>query len=124
MRIDVRVPPGHELVAERDSTAGDREEPLQAVIRRTFQAMRHQLMELAEKQRGEVKEHPQQQVMAVVKEIFREEGYGFLQTVDGCDVYFHKNSVLHGDLERLKIGSGVRLEQEMGEKAPRQAVCR
>lgn len=58
VRIDVRVPPGHELVARRVSTEGDREEPLPAVLRRTFEAMRRQLKELVERQRGEVKEHP------------------------------------------------------------------
>jgi ribosome-associated translation inhibitor RaiA len=58
VRIDVRVPPGHELVAKRVSTEGEREEPLPAVLRWAFGAMRRQLKELVERQRGEVKEHP------------------------------------------------------------------
>jgi len=53
VRIDVRVPPGHELVAERVSTEGEREEPLPTVLRRAFEAMRRQLKELVERQRGE-----------------------------------------------------------------------
>jgi len=59
VRIDVRVPPGHELVVKRVSTVGNREEPLPAVLRRAFEAMRRRLKELVERQRGEVKEHPQ-----------------------------------------------------------------
>lgn len=57
VRIDVRVPPGHELVVKRISTEGEREEPLDAVLRRAFEAMRRQLKELVERQRGDVKAH-------------------------------------------------------------------
>ncbi len=57
VRVDVNVPPGHELVAKRVSTEGEREEPLPTVVRRAFEAMRRQLKELVERQRGEVKEH-------------------------------------------------------------------
>jgi cold shock CspA family protein len=54
--------------------------------------------------------------MAVVEKLFPQDGYGFLRTVDGSEVYFHSHSVLHGDFERLEIGSGVRLVAEAGEK--------
>jgi len=57
VRIEVTVPPGHELVVKRISTEGKREEPLPTVLRRAFEAMRRQLKELVERQRGDVKEH-------------------------------------------------------------------
>jgi cold shock CspA family protein len=31
-------------------------------------------------------------------------------------VYFHRNSVLHGDFERLSVGTEVRFSPEEGEK--------
>jgi cold shock CspA family protein len=34
----------------------------------------------------------------------------------GEDVYFHKNSVLHNDFGRLTKGTGVRYNEEMGQK--------
>jgi cold shock CspA family protein len=117
VRIEVRVPPGHELVVKRVSTDGAREEPLPAVLRRSFEAMRRQLQELVEKQRREVKTHPQQQVMALVENLFPEKGYGFLRTTDsGRRIYFHRNSVLHNEFERLEIGTGVRFTEEAGEE--------
>jgi len=116
VRLDVRVPPGHELVTKRISTEGEREEPLPTVVRRSFEAMRRQLKELVERQRDEVKEHPQQQAMALVEKLFPDQEYGFLRTLDGREVYFHSNSVLHGDFERMEIGTGVRLVEELGEK--------
>lgn len=116
VRIDVRVPPGHELVVKRISTEGEREEPLPTVLRKAFEAMQRQVKELVERQRREVKTHPQQQTMAFVERLYPQEGYGFLKTVDGREIYFHNNSVLHSDFERLEIGTGVRFVEEVGEK--------
>ena len=117
VRIDVRVPPGHELVASRDSTEGDLHDKLPTTIRNGFDAMRRQLQELMEKQRGEVKVHPlEQEAMALVTKLFPEEGYGFLRTPDGRELYFHRNAVLHNDFERLELGTGVRFAEELGEE--------
>lgn len=116
VRIGLRVPPGHELVVRRVSNEAGREEPLPATIRRAFDAMRKQLQELVERQRGEVKVSPSPEMTALVEKLYPEEGYGFLRTVEGHQVYFHKNSVLHGHWESLTIGVGVRFTQELGEK--------
>jgi hypothetical protein len=62
---------------------GVREEPLQTLIRRTFDLARRELEKVVDRQRGEVKVHPQQQTQAVIEKIFREQGYGFLRTLDG-----------------------------------------
>lgn len=118
VRIDVKVPPDHELVVKRISTEGEREEPLPATLRRAFDAMERQLNELVERQRAEVKKHPETEVTALVEKLFPEEGYGFLRTLDGRQVYFHRNSVLHGEFERLEAGTGVRFSEEMGENGP------
>ena len=37
-----------------------------------------------------------------MEKLFPEGRYGFLRTVDGREVYFHSNSVLHGDSECLE----------------------
>ena len=118
VRIIVRVPPEHEMVVTRVSAKEDREEPLPTVIRKAFEAMRRQLQELVELQRAEVKNHPETEVSALVEKIFPQDDYGFLKTLDGRQVYFHRNSVLHGEFERLEIGTGVRYTEELGEKGP------
>ena len=47
------------------------------------------------------------------------EGYGFLREVgDDRQVYFHRNSVLHGDFERLAIGTEVRFTPQDGDQGP------
>ncbi len=116
VRIAVRVPPKHELVVRRTSRVGIKPEPLPAVIRRAFDAMRVRLEELVERQRGETRGSPPADMRALVEKLFPEEGYGFLRTLDGRQVYFHRNSVLHGHFEDLIVGVEVRFTETMGEK--------
>lgn len=53
VRIDVTVPPGHELVADERQTEHEMHEPLSKVINDAFKAMERQLKSLVEKQRRE-----------------------------------------------------------------------
>lgn len=53
VRIDVTVPPGHELVADEKQGAHEMHEPLSKVINDAFKAMERQLKTLVEKQRQE-----------------------------------------------------------------------
>jgi len=93
-----------------------REEPVIAMLRRAFDAARLELESVVERQRGDVKRPAQQGQTAIIERIRRDEGYGFLRTLDGEEVYFHQNSVLHGHWKRLKVGAAVRYAAEIGEK--------
>lgn len=95
---------------------GVREEPVVALIRRSFGSAQRELEKVMERQRGEVKTPAIQKMSAVVERILREQGYGFLRTLEGEEVYFHKNSVLHGHWNDLKAGTAVRYVLEIGEK--------
>ena len=122
VRIDVTVPPEHELVVVRDSTEGDLHEQLPTVIRDAFSAMRRQLMKLVEKQRGEVKAHPGQETAGVVVRLFRDHGYGFIKSLDGEEIFFHRNSLPNNDFDRLELGTGVQWVEEEGEKGPQAST--
>lgn len=50
--------------------------------------------------------------------------YGFLLPFEGREIYFHRNSLVKGEFEKLKAGTGVRLREEQGVKGPQvAAVC-
>ncbi len=53
VRIDVTVPPGHELVADERQGEHEMHEPLTKVVNDAFKAMERQLKALVEKQRRE-----------------------------------------------------------------------
>jgi cold shock CspA family protein/ribosome-associated translation inhibitor RaiA len=116
VRIALGVPPGHEIVVRREPGEGDLHDDLFKVLREAFEVARRRLQELVGRQRHEVKVHPEQQRMALVIRLFREEGYGFLKTPEGQEIYFHRNSVLRDGFDRLEIGTGVRYVDELGEK--------
>lgn len=122
IRVILTVPPGHELVVSRDPSGGDLHEELTSVIRDAFEAARRQLQKLAEKQRGRVKTHPEQELMGMVVRLFREEGYGFLRALDGREIYFHRNAVRNDDFDRIEVGTGVRFDEGLGEEGPQAST--
>ena len=76
LRLDITVPPGHEMVVKREVGKGEMHEELTAVIRKVFRAARRKLKKLTEKQRGEVKTHPMQESQVVYIENKRAEMKG------------------------------------------------
>ena len=138
IRIDLTVP-GGELVVKREPSlhssaqkigeeriakhlevkAPHRE--LRQAINDAFKEMVRRLQDYARRQRGDVKTH-EPTPRAKVSKLFPEEGYGFLETPGGREIYFHRNSVLDGGFERLRIGMVVRFAEEEGEKGPQAST--
>jgi cold shock CspA family protein len=96
---------------------------LRLAINDAFKAAGRRLQEYARRQRGDVKSHAPLQVARVSK-ILPDEGYGFLTSDDGREIYFHQNSVLNRAFPRLKVGSKVGLVEEPGEKGPQATTVR
>ena len=111
VRIDLAVP-GGEVVVKREPHAD-----LFVAITKTFDIAARQIKEHAARQRGDVKIH-MERPSARVNELFPEEGYGFLATLDGREIYFHENSVLGGKFKDLNVGTSVYFVEEEGEKGP------
>lgn len=124
VRIDVTVPPGHELVSRREPGDGEMHEALQTVVIDAFDAMERQLKQLNREQEGKEKTHPQQQTVGIVEKLFPEENYGIIRSIEGRDVYFHRNSVLNDDFDRIEIGTGVNYMEESGEKGLQASTVR
>ena len=53
-----------------------------------------------------------------VAEITPAEDFGFLLTASGGLLYFHRNSVLSGDFDRLEVGDQIHYVEEMGDTGP------
>ena len=116
VRIDVTVP-GGEIVVNREPSMSEANKVFQSAVRSAFDAARRQLEDYARRQRGVVKTH-QSRAPAKVLRLFPEEGHGFLQTPEGREVYFHKDSVLKGGFARLEVGTEVTFVEEAGEQGP------
>jgi ribosomal subunit interface protein len=116
VRIDLTVPPQHELVVEEKQMEHEMHEPLSKVINDAFKAMERRLKELVDKQRQDVKRHDEPR--ALVSKIFRENGYGFITDLLGRDIYFHRNSLVGSSFDDLAIGAEVRFDETVGEMGP------
>ncbi len=115
IRIDLKVPKG-ELAISHQS-----DEELMTAIREAFDAARRRLEDHVREVRGAVKSH-EGPALARVARLFSDDGYGFLETPDGREIYFHRNSVLAPGFERLEVGSHVRFAEEEGEKGPQAST--
>jgi cold shock CspA family protein len=96
--------------------------PRQA-IHEAFQEMGRRLQDYARLQKGAVKTKQGFQE-ATVKEIFPDEGYGFLETTDYRELYFTQASVLDGHFPQLRTGVRVGFAEEMGEKGPQASTVK
>ena len=126
VRIDMTLPPGQELVVTRNPGEGPAHDPLPAVVRKAFEAARRRLKRFTERRQ---EKHPSRGVTradaddtGVVSRLFQEEGYGFLRSLEGREVYFHRHSVLNGEFDRLRIGTGVRFVRSQGEMGPQAST--
>jgi cold shock CspA family protein/ribosome-associated translation inhibitor RaiA len=112
--VEVRLPPNHDLAAKKQKVVKEMHTQLPALINQAFGAIETQLKRTAQLRRAEVKTHDSEPRGLVAK--LSPEGFGFIRTFDNQEVYFHRNSVLHGDFERLAVGAEVRFNPEQGEQ--------
>lgn len=112
--IDITVP-GKELAVSREEN-----QDVYVAIRDAFDAAYRQLEEHGRRRHGVVKSHavaPQGRVLR----IFPDENYGFIETDDKREVYFHRNSVLNDEFKKLSVGAEVGFIEEQGKEGPQAA---
>lgn len=97
-RIDLKVP-GAELVVNKH-----RHENAYLAIRDAFNALQRQLKSRNHIQRGEVKTHDTTLYGKVVR-VF--EDYGFIESTDGNEYYFHRDHVINNNFENITTGTKV-----------------
>lgn len=124
VRVNVQLPPGHEVVVSREPGQGQMHEPAETVIRRAFETARRRVAEIAERQRGEIKSHPEQQAQALVSQIYPEKDYGFIRTAEGREIYFHRNSLLNEEFDTLRLGTPVAFAEVQAEEGPQASTVR
>jgi ribosome-associated translation inhibitor RaiA len=72
VRIDIKIPPSHQLIIKESSTVGNKEQPLATVIRRAFDSARRKLDKLVDLQHGKVKSHILQKAVPSLEAVSNE----------------------------------------------------
>lgn len=100
VHIDLKVP-GKELVVNKKLS-----EDVYIAIRDAFSALVRQLENYARKQRGNIKTHDNVN-RGYIKRLLSDNGYGFIQSVDGREHYFSSTNVAYPNFLQLEVGDLV-----------------
>ena len=122
VRLDITLP-GGEIAVTHEPSQHTEYKDITVAVRDAFDSARRQLEDYVRRQRGAVKAH-EAASHARVSKLFPEESYGFLQTPDGQEIYFHRNSVLQEGFDHLRLGTEVTFAEEEGEKGPQASTVK
>src|SRR3974390_511670 len=114
-QINIRwaLPDGHDVNVGRTPKEDERQSDLKFAINDAFKHARRQLQDEVRRMQGQVKQH-EHEPAALVARIDPSGEFGFLETSDGREIYFHRNSVIGG--VPLKKGARVTFVEEAGDK--------
>jgi len=121
--IHLVLPRGREVDIARARAADATHADVTVAVNDAFRRARRRLEDHARRLRGTVKSHDGPPI-ATVRSLDDAAGFGFLETADGRDIYFHRNSVLNGAFSRLAPGVRVAFFEEMGDKGPQASTVR
>jgi hypothetical protein len=102
IRIELRVLGTELAVSRKPGDVNAHKNIMVAIaIRDSFDAMERQLKEYVARLRGGVKSHVEP-LQGRITRLFPEQGYGFVATIDGQEIYFHEHSVVPTDPRRRR----------------------
>lgn len=106
VHVEVRVPGRRDAI----STLHHHEDAFVAV-RDAFDSVRRQLEDIVREARGDVKRHEEKQHGKVAR-VYADEGYGFIVTEDGRELYFSRENVVHPPFKDLLPDDEVQFVEE------------
>jgi cold shock CspA family protein len=105
--------PGNVLTVTRQG------ELIPPLIVEAFDVLDRRLQETSDTKQQKVKNHAETSVTGKILRIFTNEDYGFIETSDGAEIYFHAHAVKKGNFDHLQVGQKVKLAWEEGLKGPK-----
>ena len=114
VKIDITLP-GAEILENKHSDKHHAHEDVYVAIRDAFDAARRQLEDYVRIRRGDTKVH-EALPHGIVIELFPDEHYGVIESIDNREIYFHRNSVIGADFDKIEVGTPVHFIEEIGER--------
>jgi ribosomal subunit interface protein len=116
VRVDVVVPRG-EVATNRAPTKAQEHQDVYVAIRDAFDATERRLENHVRRARGDTKSHEAPPHGRVIK-LVPERDFGFIESSDGREVYFHRHAVVDDAFDRLTVGAQVRFAEITGDEGP------
>ena len=118
--ITLKVP-GQHIVVSKSSSNNPQHEDAYVAIRDAFESAKHQLRRYHQKIKRSLKHH-ESMPHGYIAKTFPQQGFGFIESNDGREIYFDQNSVVNGDFGKLEPGHQVRYTVEVGEDGPQAST--
>jgi cold shock CspA family protein len=119
--IRLKLPAGREVDVSRTPSVDERYANFNFALGDAFRRAERQLHDAVERMQGETKTIAEQPIGTVAR-LF--EDHGFLETAEGLEIYFHRNSVVNGGFAMLEPGSKVIFVEQQGEKGPQASTVK
>jgi cold shock CspA family protein len=119
VHIRLTLPDGKEVDIGQTPHRDERHADIHFALNDAFKRARRQLQDQVRRLQGHVKTHEGRPIGTVKK---LQDDFGFLDTDDGREIYFHRNSVRDGGFSRLRVGTRVSFAEEVGEKGPQAST--
>lgn len=122
VRFELTLPNNKTIVSGGPGTKNEAFDDVHVALKAAFEACKRQLLDHVDKERRHTKVH-EVPPHGVVTRLDPTGEFGFLQTADGLDVYFHRNAVVETSFDDLKPGDAIRfiLHAEEGVQGPQAA---
>jgi cold shock CspA family protein len=122
VRLDITVA-GDEIAVTREAPQHEAAKGLPDAIKDAFAAGERLLEDYVRRRRKDVKHH-EGLPRGTVRTVEAGRDFGFLETADGREVYFHRNSLLNANFDSLAPGTEVMFAEEAGDKGPQATTVR
>jgi cold shock CspA family protein/ribosome-associated translation inhibitor RaiA len=123
VNIHLALPDGRDVDVARTAAADERHADVDFAVNDAFKRARRRLQDQVRRMRGQVK-IPERAPIGRITQLDAAGGFGFLESADGREIYFHRNSLLNADFRKLALGARVAFAEEMGDKGPQASTVK
>jgi len=123
VHIRLVLPDGREVNVGRTPPKDERHADLTFAINDAFKHARRQLQDQVRRMQGQTKHHEAPPIGTVVR-LDPSGEFGLIESSDGQEIYFHRNSVLDDGFAKLRVGTRVTFAEERGERGPQASTVK
>jgi len=123
VRLELGIP-NHTVIVDKSDPDSIEHKDVGQAIREAFSIARKRLLEMKERQRGEenIQELPPHG--RITRLLMDDTGvrYGFLESQEGRQIYFHEEALVDVDYDDLEVGDEVRYAAAEGDEGPQAST--
>jgi cold shock CspA family protein/ribosome-associated translation inhibitor RaiA len=117
VQLTVQVP-GEDIAVSDSLGQSEATQDLNLLLHSVFEVADRKLREQARMMGGREVKHHAEILHGKIDRIFEGEGYGFIKSDDGNDVYFEEDNLTNSSWEKLRVDMKVRFREGDGDKGP------